>query len=598
MSHTKNPSWTIILYLKNYKFNIFAEVLVDFIWASMCIALPVVIGFIFDVIYSSLARGELFTEDAVYYLSLGFIIILLTYVTTVLTNQYTGRITADVSRDIRSDLFKSLQAQSHKYFDDQDTGDLVSKSSNDITAVISFFTTVLILLPILIGEFVFTIFFLFLIDWQVAVTALISLPIMYLLTKRFEKMYSPVRLDAQNQFGVMSSVLTENIDMAKISRTFPSQHKEIDRFDKHNVQYKDLAIKSHKLRSSMQTQGPTAVGIVMILLISIGGYKVMIGELTIGSLMMIIFLSGWLNPPVRHIGNIAINYSNLKASSARIVDVIESVPDIQSADDPYVVDSLEGEIFFDNVSFGFRKEAVLKDITLRIEAKQKIAVLGTSGSGKSSLINLIPRYYDTSSGTVFIDGVDVRNYDLQLLRKSIGFVDQETFLFSKPIRENIAFGKPDATIDEVIEAAKNACIHDYIESLPDGYNTIIGERGVTLSGGQKQRLSIARAILYNPGIVIFDDSLSAVDMKTEYQIKQALDELLKDRTVIFVTQRLSTISNTDLIVIMSKGSIVECGSEDELLAKGGIFAKLYETQVDDILDLSILNGEELEVDIN
>jgi ATP-binding cassette subfamily B protein len=267
------------------------------------------------------------------------------------------------------------------------------------------------------------------------------------------------------------------------------------------------------------------------------------------------------------------------AGARRVFEVLDSVPEIKDKPNAVELPPIIGHVKFDNVHFSYGQEPVLKGVTFEAKPGETIALLGTTGSGKSSVINLIPRFYDTTNGKLTIDDLDIKNVKVESLRKNIGIVHQETFLFSTTVKENIAYGKPNATMEEIEDAAKVAEIHDFIASLPEGYNTVIGERGLTLSGGQRQRVAIARALLNDPKILILDDSTSSVDIETEYQIQKALQELLKNRTTFVITQRLSTIKNAHKIIVLNAGQIVEIGTHDELLNKNGFYRRIYETQL-------------------
>ncbi len=392
---------------------------------------------------------------------------------------------------------------------------------------------------------------------------------------------------------MLNKVMQENIAGAIVSRVFDARKKDLTRFDKDNSQYRDFMIKAHKYGAAVWPQMLLIGGIMVSTVILLGGTLVMNDKMTAGILIASIMLSGRLFVPINHITRLGVVLGQGQALGTRILEVIENIPVIM--DNPEAINlpiDGKGEIRFEDVSFGYRKEPVLVGITLSIPAGSTLALLGGTGSGKSSLINLIPRFYDVTTGTVKIDGINVRNLKLESVRNKIGFCDQETFLFSRSIGENIAFGNPLAKKEEIIRVAKVSQIHDFVESLPEGYNTIIGERGVTLSGGQRQRLSIARALLADPLIVIFDDALSSVDIKTERKIQDALVALLKNRTTIFITQRLSTIKFADWIVIMDKGTIAEQGTHTDLFSKNGIYKRLFETQIDGVLDLEVI--EEVE----
>jgi ABC-type multidrug transport system fused ATPase/permease subunit len=320
----------------------------------------------------------------------------------------------------------------------------------------------------------------------------------------------------------------------------------------------------------------------------IGGMLVFEGQISIGMLISAFLIIDFLSHVINEVILSTTSFSDFKASSRRIVSILEENPNIDDSPTANDLDNPTGDIDFKDVTFTYGNEPVLKDINLRIPANNSIALLGSTGSGKSSLINLVIRFYDPTGGSVLIDDINLKDIKLNSLRKNIGFVDQETFLFSRSIIENIKFGKPHASDAEVFRVTKIANIHNFILTLPDKYDTIIGERGVTLSGGQKQRLSIARALLVDPKIIIFDDSLSAVDLKTEHQIREALTNFLTNRTVIFVTQRISITSIVDKIVILNNGQIVEQGSHEELLSQNMVYTNLFNTQIDDVVDLSII----------
>ena len=306
-----------------------------------------------------------------------------------------------------------------------------------------------------------------------------------------------------------------------------------------------------------------------------------------------LFLAEYFSHPVLYLIQLVVFRSSYKAAEIRLSNILAVPPHIQNPVNGFQInkETMQGKIEFKKVSFGDDETLVIDNLDLQITENSTIAILGSSGSGKSALINLIPRFYDPNAGLITIDSRPIKDYDIYSLRRQIGFVDQETFLFSRSIKENIAFGKPLAELKEIIEVAKVAQIHSFIEKLPDKYETIIGQRGMTLSGGQRQRLSIARALLLDPKIIIFDDSLSAVDIKTEHKIQSSLETLLQNRTVIFITQRLSTVMSSNMNLIISNGKIVEKGTHQELLDLNGQYKRLYDTQVDGILDLSTLSHQ-------
>jgi len=565
-------------------------------WGFFLSITPYITGLAFDVIYDSLENGEIANTKVVTYLLILSLVAVFGFLIQGLAIFFGGNLHQGISKGLRGEVFDSLQKQSHKYFGEHSTGELITRSTSDIMLLTDFFWSIPINGTLMIVGFTVILWLLFNINLVIGIVCLISVPLMWFSTRFIKKRFWPLYLEARKQIGTLNKVMQENIEGAIVSRVFDAREKDLMRLDKDNSQYRDFMIKSHKYMAAIQPQLRLIAGIIVSIVMLYGGFLVMNNEMTAGILIASIMLSGRLFIPIDSGTRVGVVLGIAQATGTRVFEVIENIPMIM--DHPKAInlpDDGKGEIKFEEVSFGYRKEPVLEKITLSIPAGSSLALLGGTGSGKSSLINLIPRFYDVTAGTVKIDGIDVRNLKLESIRRRIGFCDQETFLFSRSIGENIAFGDPLASKEEIVQVAKISQIHEFIESLSDGYDTVIGERGVNLSGGQRQRLSIARALLADPLIVVFDDVLSAVDVKTERKIQEALEALLKNRTTIFITQRISTIKFTDWIVIMDKGNIAEQGTHIDLLSKNGIYKRLFETQVDGVVDLEVI--KEVEGDV-
>jgi len=565
-------------------------------WGFFWSITPYITGLAFDIIYDSLENGEIANTKVVTYLLILSLVAVFGFLIQGLAIFFGGNLHQGISKGLRGEVFDSLQKQSHKYFGEHSTGELITRSTSDIMLLTDFFWSIPINGTLMIVGFTVILWLLFNINLVIGIVCLISVPLMWFSTRFIKKRFWPLYLEARKQIGTLNKVMQENIEGAIVSRVFDAREKDLMRLDKDNSQYRDFMIKSHKYMAAIQPQLRLIAGIIVSIVMLYGGFLVMNNEMTAGILIASIMLSGRLFIPIDSGTRVGVVLGIAQATGTRVFEVIENIPVIM--DHPKAInlpDDGKGEIKFEEVSFGYRKEPVLEKITLSIPAGSSLALLGGTGSGKSSLINLIPRFYDVTAGTVKIDGIDVRNLKLESIRRRIGFCDQETFLFSRSIGENIAFGDPLASKEEIVQVAKISQIHEFIESLSDGYDTVIGERGVNLSGGQRQRLSIARALLADPLIVVFDDVLSAVDVKTERKIQEALEALLKNRTTIFITQRISTIKFTDWIVIMDKGNIAEQGTHIDLLSKNGIYKRLFETQVDGVVDLEVI--KEVEGDV-
>jgi ABC-type multidrug transport system fused ATPase/permease subunit len=580
-------------YFSSKKRTLLLVIVCTAMWGLVWSITPYITGLAFDVIYESLENHEMTNPKVMFYLLLLTFIALSGFLAQGLAFFFVGNFHQDIFKKLREEVFDSLQRQSHKYFGEHSTGEIISRSTSDIGIVADFFFAIPINGTLMISEFTVLLILLFNINSLIGIICVLFLPIMWFTTRHFKKNFWPLYFDARKQIGMLNKVMQENIAGAIVSRVFDARKKDLIRFDNDNSQYRDYMIKAHKYGAAIWPQMLLIGGIMVSIVILLGGTLVMNNEMTAGLLIAAIMLSGRLFVPINHITRLGVVLGQGQALGTRIFQVIENIPVIMN--NPKAInlpDDGKGEIRFEDVSFGYKEEPVLEEITLSIPAGSTMALLGDTGSGKSSLINLIPRFYDVTKGSVKIDGEDVRNLKLESIRKKIGFCDQETFLFSRSIGDNIAFGNPLAPKEEIIRVAKVSHIHEFIESLPEGYDTIIGERGITLSGGQRQRLSIARALLADPLIVIFDDALSSVDIKTEKKIQDALEALLENRTTIFITQRLSTIKFTDWIVIMENGTITEQGTHTDLLSKNGLYKRLFETQIDGVLDLEIL--EEVE----
>jgi ABC-type multidrug transport system fused ATPase/permease subunit len=546
-------------------------------------------GTVIDSVFGSLNSTNSVISEILSVLTIFGILILLDYVIYVTWLYFSGYFSTVVTQKMRVDIFESLQYHSQKFYEDQSTGDLISKSTADLQAMVRFFIGFMVHIPLLSGQFLFIITFLFYISPSIGFLGLLSIPPVLLIMKYFEKRNSPLIMESREDFGQMTKVLQENIDGILVSKIFNASDRNDKRFDNKNTNYRRVRKKSIFLQSMTSGQNVILTGIVTSFVLLIGGIQVMSDELSIGALISALMIINFLNSPLREMIDFTSRISEYKASSDRINDILETLPSIVESENTIDLQDPEGGIRFKDVSFSFGNEPVLNNVNMTIPANSTIALLGTTGSGKSSLINLIIRFYDVIEGQVLIDGFDVRDLTLNSLRKNIGFVDQETFLFSRSLKDNIRFGSPLASDEEITHVARIAQIHDFIQSLPDGYDTIIGERGITLSGGQRQRLSIARALLTDPKIIIFDDSLSAVDLKTERRMQEALDEIFIDKTVIFVTQRLSLISSVNKIIILDKGKIIEQGTHEELVTVKGAYNRLFKSRIDDIVDLSVIN---------
>jgi ABC-type multidrug transport system fused ATPase/permease subunit len=534
---------------------------------------------------------------------------------------------------MREELYQSLMEKDLAFYDENETGQLLARVTTDVSTMREFlfwgYRVIFIGTLQLIGTYI--------VMWNVnsdlTYYMFLLLPVIAIFIYSFARKVRPVFYAARRQYGVLSSVLAENVVGHKVVRTYASEDREAKRVEKENRGFLNLRVEASRLQSFFQPMLPAIFGLAIGGLIYIGGVSILGGALTLGEFVGFVTLVGMLMLPARFLSWGVGMYQRASAAGDRTFYILDAVEEVMDPEDPVDASNFAGAVHFDNVYFSYRGEKhILRDISLQVKPGQVVALLGGTGSGKTSLVNLIPRFYDVDDdytvryngviyrvnekgfvtidgsefkviedyieidgkkikvqapGTLCIDGIDVRLYALGDLRKRIGIVHQDPFLFSASLGENIAFGRPDASIEEVMDAAKAAMIHDFIITLENGYDSAVGERGVTLSGGQKQRIAIARALLANPRILILDDSTSSVDARTEMLIQQALENLMEGRTTFIITHRLSTVRNADLIVMMERGQIVEMGTHDELIAEGGLYYNIHQTLTEMELAASI-----------
>jgi len=480
--------------------------------------------------------------------------------------------------DIRNDVFASLQNQSFAFYDKTHTGQLLAKVTTDMDRIRRFLGFQLAFLISSVILLVVVLYTMFSINTMLTLFLLPIMPCIFAAFYLFGKKIRPVFTEIREQYGSLTSVLHEAITGIRVVRAFAQEDFERKKFTSKNDKYFETVLASAKIRAFYIPLVGFLLALGTITIFWYGGSEVIEGTLTIGDLVAFNAYLAMLVTPMRFFGMFISGFHRTMASGDRIFEVMDAERQIKEKPDALTLPKLNGSVKFENVSFSYEKRRpILKNITFDAKPGETLALLGATGSGKSTIIRLIPRFYDVSSGKITVDNYDVRDVKLKSLRSQIGIVAQETFLFSMTIKENIAYSKPEAKIDEIVDAAKAARAHEFISALPKGYDSRLGERGVTLSGGQRQRVAIARALLMNSRILILDDSTSSVDVETEYEIQQALRALLKNRTAFVITQRVSTIRNADKIVVLEKGEISEDGTHETLIAKKGVYYQIYQT---------------------
>ena len=498
------------------------------------------------------------------------------------------RTAQDVAYDMRNRIYAKIQALSFSYHDQAQTGQLMTRATSDVDLVQGFLGQGFLMIVgsalMMIGSLVF----LFITNWQLSIVMLVMVPLSFAIFGTVISRIRPLFTVVQQRLAHLNTVLQESLVGVRVVKAFAREPHEAQRFEDANQELYDINVRIAKMISFVFPLIFLFSNIATLTVYWIGGGQVLTGRLTLGEMIAFInymMMAFW---PMMTVTMVIAMISQASASAERIFEVLDARSEVVEKPNAVPMPPVEGRVAFGDVSFRYIEhgEPVLSNVSFTAEPGQIVALLGATGSGKSTIINLIPRFYDVTEGQVLIDGIDVRDVTIESLRSQIGIVFQETTLFAGTVKDNIAFGRPEATMDEIIAAAQAAEAHDFIMSFPDGYETQVGERGATLSGGQKQRVAIARALVLDPRVLILDDSTSSVDLETEYRIQQALDRLMEGRTSFVIAQRIATVLNADQILVLEKGQIAARGTHEELMARSEIYADIYHSQLIQDTDLA------------
>lgn len=480
--------------------------------------------------------------------------------------------------DVREAIFKHLQRLSLSYFDRRKTGVIMSNLTNDVAALQSAVVDNLISLitesVTLIGSLVSML----LIDWKLTLVTFITVPMVLIIINVFGKRLRLAGHDVQGRIADITALLQEVISAIRVVKSFAREGFEINRFEVENQRNFDAVIKATKLTSLLSPMVEFSAAIAVAVILWYGGYSVVTGTITAGSLIAFLIYAINLSNPVKRLSQVYGNIQKALAAADRVFDILDTKADV--VENAITLPDIKGDVEFQHVDFSYDGEKMaLCDFNLSVKAGESVALVGPSGAGKTTLANLLPRFYDVTGGSITIDGTDIKDVTFASLRNQIGLVPQETVLFNASIKENILYGRLDATEEEVYEAVKAANVLEFVDKMPDGLDTIVGERGSSLSGGQRQRVAIARAILKNPKILILDEATSALDTESEKLVQEALDRLMEGRTAFVIAHRLSTVQNAHQIIVLNQGKLVEKGTHQELLAlEGGLYNHLYSVQ--------------------
>ncbi|WP_188205647.1 ABC transporter ATP-binding protein [Alkalibacillus aidingensis] len=502
---------------------------------------------------------------------------------TTFTQQYLGELFGiSTVYEVRNDLYRKLQRLSFKYYDNAKTGDLMSRLTADVEGFRFFLSAGFAELLRVFSLVTVSLCVMFYYSVPLALVTMASMPFLAVSVYMFDKQVHPAFLGIRRSFGRLNTRVQENISGMNTVKSLSREDFEIGRYEEKGENYRDHYLKTAKIWAKYFPFMEFVGNVSVVALLTYGGYLVMQGTLAVGELFAFFSLVWYILGPLMNFGFVVNMFSQAKASGQRLLEILESDLEIEDSKSPKG-EKIKGHVTFKDVTLTYVEDddEALKNISFDAPPGKTIGLIGATGSGKSSITQLMTRFYEPEQGDVLIDGKSINDYSLKDLRQQIGFVLQEPFLFSTTIKENIAYGNPEASMDDIMDAAKRAQAHDFIMEMPNGYDTLLGERGMGLSGGQKQRISIARALLINPSILVLDDATSAVDMQTEAKIQEALKEVMHDRTTFIIAHRISSLMHADEIIVLDEGEIVERGKHEFLLQNNGPYQRIYDIQYQD-----------------
>ena len=565
-------------YVRNYKLYL----IVGLIFIIFNVLLSMIPGYLNRrIIDDVITAGKM---ELLFGFLVAYIIANLLRATVIMVHRYyTESLSQNILRDLKQDLYDHLQKLSFNFFNHNRTGELMSRMTGDMEAVRMLFAEGMFHFVRSIFYIVFVMAVLIPESLKLSLVSLALSPLIGFFAYRLGVRIKPVFRQVRRQYSDLNSTVQENISGIRIVKAFHQQCYEMEKFDEENNDYFTKNYNAAKIWSKYFPIMEFLGGMSTVLLLFYGGRLVIQGEITLGVWMQFNSYLWMLIMPMRMIGHIVNMFSRTSASAERIFNVLETEPEIKNKENAITVERLQGEVEFRNVSLSYDEEDILKNISFHASPGETVAIMGATGSGKSSLINLIPRYYEPTEGEVLIDGVDNRDYDLQNLRSQVSIVMQDVFLFSESIANNISYGQPGLDLEKIKRAASISSAREFIEEMEGGFEEVIGERGMGLSGGQKQRVSMARAIVEESPILILDDATSAVDMETEHQIQQALESMEQRSTLFLIAHRISSVRNADQILILDHGEIIERGTHEELINNKGHYYTMFKEQYKEVI---------------
>ncbi|NBJ91044.1 ABC transporter ATP-binding protein [Parablautia muri] len=567
-----------ISYYKPYKKIFISDMFFACMGAAVTLIIPLIIRYITsDVIFRD--TSESLKTILMLTGSMVLLIILECYCNYFIA-YYGHMMGAKMEYNMRNEIFAHYQKLSFSFFDNQKVGQLMSRVTNDLFEISELFhhgpEDIVISIIKLLGSFTI----LLSINWRLALTAFAVVPVMLLYAFYFNIKMKRAFVKNRARIADINAQIEDNLSGIRVVKSFANEEIEMDKFKVGNDRFVESKRESYKYMGLYHSGLGAFTTLISVIVIAMGAVFITVDIISITDLITFLLYINNFTEPIKKLINFTEQFQNGASGYTRFLEILSIHPDITDKPDAIELVNAKGDISFEHVSFHYEEhsETVLSNLNLHVKEGEYIALVGTSGVGKSTLCSLIPRFYDVSSGCIQIDGTDIRNYTLKSLRNNIGIVQQDVYLFTGSVMDNIRYGRPDATDAEIVAAAQNANAHEFIMNLPEGYDTNIGQRGIKLSGGQKQRLSIARVFLKNPPILIFDEATSALDNESEKVVQESLEKLAKNRTTFVIAHRLSTIRNAEKILVLSENGIAESGNHDQLLAQNGIYADLYNMQ--------------------